>query len=414
MEKSQKPTTNKVFISSTFEDLESYRYAAQDVIESLGLTPLLSEHFGAVEVSVNEASMQRLNEAHLLIVIVGHRYGWVPDEGESGEVKKSVTWLECERARERGIDVIPFLLDNDFGWPTKRPKEEGHSRYHLSEFKKWLGEIAIYLNFTTVDDFKARLTQALLQWQKNQLLDQNIDQVNKRKTKLLPDIDWVEIPAGTFLYGKKGEEQKQSLDRFQIARYPITNCQYQTFIDSGGYEDEQWWFEIIRDEPAEPRWHQSNRPRENISWYEAAAFCRWLSTQLGFEIRLPTEHQWEKAARGADGWKYPWGNGYRTGYANVSEKSFGQEQTTAVGVYPQNTSPYGVMDMVGNVQEWCLNKFSKLTDTTIDNSKEGRVSRGGSWKTDPANARSDDRNWVNPDFRNDGVGFRVVCVSLIR
>jgi formylglycine-generating enzyme required for sulfatase activity len=233
----------------------------------------------------------------------------------------------------------------------------------------------------------------------------------------LPDLDWVEIPAGEFLYGEK--QQRLSLDRFYIARYPITNAQYQTFIDAGGYEDEHWWSGLKKPAPEKPSWSQANRPRETVDWYEAVAFCRWLSQQLGYEIRLPTEQQWEKAARGTDGWEYPWGEGYRAGYANVYEKGAKAGpsdlgQTSAVGLYPQGVSPDGVMDLAGNVWEWCLNKYENPEDITIDESGDHRVLRGGAWYDGPENARAADRDGNSPDNRYNGRGFRVVCVSPIK
>ena len=118
-----------------------------------------------------------------------------------------------------------------------------------------------------------------------------------------------EVPGGDFLF----REQKVSafVDAFQIARYPITNAQYQAFIDSGGYRTDRWWVGLAQrvEQPPVPRWSQPNRPRTDVSWFEAVAFCRWLSSALAMEIRLPTETEWEKAARGTDGREYPWGDG---------------------------------------------------------------------------------------------------------
>jgi formylglycine-generating enzyme required for sulfatase activity len=237
--------------------------------------------------------------------------------------------------------------------------------------------------------------------------------------KLLPDIDWVEVPGGEFIYGEEKQQQQLTLESFFIARYPITNAQYQTFIDDGGYEDEHWWRGLERQSsPEESSWNQPNRPRETVSWYEAVAFCRWLSQQLGYEIGLPSEQQWEKAARGTDGRKYPWGNGYRAGFANVDEKETKAgpsylEQTSAVGLYRQGASPYGLMDMAGNVWEWCLNKYDDLEETAIDASGGSRVLRGGAWDRNPEYARSANRSGALPDLRFSPWGFRVVCASPI-
>jgi formylglycine-generating enzyme required for sulfatase activity len=148
------------------------------------------------------------------------------------------------------------------------------------------------------------------------------------------------------------------------------------------------------------------------------AFCRWLSRQLGYEVRLPTERQWEKAARGTDGREYPWGNSYRTGFANVNEQKTvagpsALDQTIAVGLYPQGASPYGVMDMAGNISEWCLNKSPEPDYSAIDVSGQGRVTRGGYQSSDPDNARTAHRIGARPDEQIRLFGFRVVCESPI-
>ncbi len=138
-------------------------------------------------------------------------------------------------------------------------------------------------------------------------------------TLLVPDIVWVHIPAGEFVYGDGDEQTTRFLEAFEIARYPVTNAQYQCFIDDGGYEDEQWWQGLEKPEMDQSRWPQGNRPRTNVDWYEATAFTHWLSARLDQAIRLPHEYEWEKAARGEKGLEYPWGNSYQAGNANVNE-----------------------------------------------------------------------------------------------
>jgi formylglycine-generating enzyme required for sulfatase activity len=229
-----------------------------------------------------------------------------------------------------------------------------------------------------------------------------------------PDIDWVEIPAGEFIYGEGDEQQSIHLDRYYISRYPITNAQFQAFIDAGGYNSEEWWRDIVKVQPVEPHWKLANRPRETVSWYEAVAFCRWLGQSLRVDIRLPTEQQWEKAARGEDGREYPWGDGYLAGAANINETvdNIGpnnQDQTTAVGLYPQGGSPSGGQDMSGNVWEWCLNKDNTQASVETDSSGDERVLRGGSWLGSPEDARSALRFRFYPGFQDGNFGFRVLC-----
>ncbi len=238
----------------------------------------------------------------------------------------------------------------------------------------------------------------------------------RSETLLIPDIAWVEIPGGPFIYQ---DGQRLDLPPFRIAKYPVTNCQYQTFIDAGGYDDERWWQDLVKPEPEVSRWPQPNRPKTNLNWYEAVAFCRWLSVIEDFEIRLPDEQEWEKAARGPKGLVYPWGNEYRSGFANIDEK-YGNtgpwylEQTVAVGLYPNGQSSYGVEDQSGNVWEWCLNKYDDPDVRTPDMNGGRRVLRGGSWIDDTDDARSVHRDGYYPDDRYDSWGFRVLSSLPIR
>jgi formylglycine-generating enzyme required for sulfatase activity len=221
----------------------------------------------------------------------------------------------------------------------------------------------------------------------------------------------VKIPAGTFIYGEKENQQEINLDEFHIGRYPITNCQYQCFIDAGGYEDERWWLGLIKPEPSQSPWEQPNRPRTNVDWYEAVAFTRWLSAKMDQTIRMPTEQEWEKAARGTYWREYPWDNEYINGYANLDERNNEGDyvvQTTAVGLYPMNVSQYGVRDMTGNIWEWCQFKSNQQEEVTYVTRGDKRVIRGSSWDIKPEHARISDRDWYYKGFRDNRIGFRLV------
>ena len=233
------------------------------------------------------------------------------------------------------------------------------------------------------------------------------------RTLRVPDIAWIEIPPGHF---RHQDAETLELPAFWIARYPVTNRQFQAFVDDGGYRDDRWWRDLRQPQPEASRWPQGNRPRTNVDWYEAVAFTRWLGERLGLPegaLRLPTEAEWERAARGAAGRLYPWGNEYRPGYANVDETA-GQagpwylRQTTAMGVYPHGASPEGVEDLSGGVWNWCLSRVDDPGDTWVDTSGDLRALRGGSWLNNPDDARADARHWNHPDFRLLNIGFRVL------
>ena len=228
-----------------------------------------------------------------------------------------------------------------------------------------------------------------------------------------PDIDWVTIPAKPFIYqGKK----HPALPAFRIARYPVTNAQFNAFIDAGEYDDDRWWDGMSKRIPApdKPEWDEPNSPRETVTWYEAIAFCRWLSQRLDQPVTLPTEEQWERAASGTIGSTFPWGNDYQSGHANIDEQAqndgpYDLGQTSAVGIYTEGASPEGALDMSGNVWEWCLNVYGNPRKVQTLGA-EARVLRGGSWRYNPEYACAAARGGLDPDYSLNNFGFRVCGV----
>ncbi len=213
----------------------------------------------------------------------------------------------------------------------------------------------------------------------------------------------VEVPAGEFLYGD--DKLKENIDySFLIDVYPVTNSQYKKFIAAGGYTNEEilkkCWTEKGRkwreaENVTQPgywhdeKWNQPDHPVVGVSSYEAEAYAKWAGK------RLPTEKEWEKAARGTDGRVYPWGDEFDKEKCNTYESGLGR--TTRVILYPNGISPYGCYDMAGNVWEW--------TDSWYEKDKT-RVLRGGSWGNEGDFCRCASRNGLNPNYRNNGVGFR--------
>lgn len=229
----------------------------------------------------------------------------------------------------------------------------------------------------------------------------------------LPDIAWAEFDDGLpFIYQ---DAEHPGLPPFALSRYLVTHRQFQAFVEApDGYADRRWWagFEDQHaTAPRSARWPEPNCPRETVTWFEAVAFCRWLSVRLGEDIRLPNEREWERAARGRDGWQYPsaaWD--YPVGHANGDERRVEGgtylQRTCAVGLYPQGaTREGGVLDMAGNVDEWCLGYAGDLINRAV-----GLF--GGSWNCNPEFLRASySEAYLLPGGESSNTGFRVCRVS---
>jgi formylglycine-generating enzyme required for sulfatase activity len=236
------------------------------------------------------------------------------------------------------------------------------------------------------------------------------------------------IPAGEFLMGsdpKKDEDARDNekpqhtlyLPDYYLAKTPVTNAQYAAFVEASGHGRPRHW------EGRKPPSGKEDHPVVYVSWRDAVDYCNWLAEVTGKAYRLPSEAEWEKAARGTDGRIYPWGNGRDPKRCNSWEG--GRQETTPVGAYSQGASPYGLLDMVGNVWEWTQTlwgkerdkpdfKYPYKPDDGRENLKAGndvrRVFRGGSWRSLQRDARCASRGTNIPVGLYVGVGFRV-CVA---
>jgi formylglycine-generating enzyme required for sulfatase activity len=257
----------------------------------------------------------------------------------------------------------------------------------------------------------------------------------------LPDISWVDIPAGDFLFGSYMGDLTANMNEmpqavyampdYAVSRYPITYAQYAAFVNGNGYANSRYWTQAglrwrgNRRQPDvswnDPKWHISNHPVIGVTWYEAVAFTRWLTERLGYEVWLPSEMEWEKAARGPDGRRFPWGNQFFGNHANCVQalqpdpfrrqtEVVGLGRTSAVGIFPEGASPYGVLDMCGNVWEWCVSAWRDSYDDPDNTAYEGRmprVVRGGSWNEREGNTRVAARQGVAPETADTALGFRI-------
>jgi hypothetical protein len=217
------------------------------------------------------------------------------------------------------------------------------------------------------------------------------------------------VPAGRYPFGDDGVTVEIA-EPFRIARYPVTNSQYQAFMEDGGYRDRQWW--------SEPGWAwlQKAGARERMSWRDSrfngptqpvVGVCFWEAEACAAWAggRLPREEEWEAAARGPEGHAYPWGDDWQDGICNTREAGLGA--TSPVGLFPGSRQrPLALEDMAGNVFEWCASLYDEKK-----RDDGPRVLRGGSWLGSQVNARCANRNWYDPGDRFYYVGFRVVCSS---
>ncbi len=235
----------------------------------------------------------------------------------------------------------------------------------------------------------------------------------------LPDM--VAIPGGTFGMGADGERHKVRVKPFRLSRYPVTNAQFARFAKDG-YNNDAYWTPAGREwrkrtgQPrgllGDPVWGIANRPVVGITWYEAVAYANWLKAKTGKPFRLPTEAEWEQAAAGTDGRRYPFGSRASKNIANIRETGIGQ--TAAVGIFPEDRTPEGLYDMGGNVWEWCSSLAKKYPykagDGREDLKAEGaRILRGGAYDSPRRTIHCTQRRPVEPHARVSLIGFRVAC-----
>ena len=382
-----------------------------------------------------EAIIDGVSRCQILVLVFSgntHRSQWVRDE--------------ITLALNRNIKIIPFRIEN--------VSPQGALRI-LQVRCQWIDAFTPHL-----EQHLDRLTQAvrthLARAGKKQSQPEERIETDKKESQrgIPPDLKAVEarakvnvikningedlyeadfgdglimvyIPPGKFTMGSnEGNESEKPphdvyLDGYWLGKTEVTFDQYDRFCE-----------ETKKTKPPDEGWGRGRRPVINISWHDADAYCKWLSEKIGLEFKLPSEAQWEKAARGSDGREYPWGNDTPSGdKLNFADKQLwlkkkydwadqdiddGYAYTAPVGSYPAGASPYGLLDMAGNVWEWCTDwydkkYYEKSPDRNPPGPSEGagRVLRGGSWFYDSPDCRAASRDGAPPDHRADSAGVRL-------
>ncbi len=237
----------------------------------------------------------------------------------------------------------------------------------------------------------------------------------------LPEIDWIEIPAGPFVFGKERKTCHAITQPYCLSRFPVTVLQYRAFVEAGGYDEERFWTKVgwqwrTRERVTSPydcgpAFQVLNHPQGGVTWFEAMAFCRWLSERLSRPVSLPSEMEWERAARHTDGREFPWENAVKSAESRCNSSEAGLDHTSPVGMFPAGVAVCGAHDMSGNVWEWCRTKVCEPDHDgpQNDEGEDHRVLCGGSWGFEASNARCAVRGRPHPHFLDDYIGFRVVA-----
>ena len=341
---------------------------------------------------------EQVAECDVFLAVIGR--DWMKKQGSKGKSRLEdpgdFVRIELESALKRNIPVIPVLVRGVSIPPAERLPA---SIQDLS-----------YRNGISVrpdPDFHRDIDR-LIEYLKHQI--QGLKEHRKEPVSRFVELphtqtlaDMVKVPKGPFLYGE--DRIRETMDHdYWIDKYPVTNEKYRAFILTDGYGNQVYWSEegwkwkteenIINPKHwNDTEWNKADHPVVGVSYFEAEAYAKWAGK------RLPTEREWEKAARGEDGREYPWGEGFDKTKCNSAEARL--DHTTPVTQYPNGVSPYGCHDMAGNVWEWCSNWYE-------EEKKDSLVIRGGSWDIKPVGLRVSNRYGLNAVNRHSVIGFRLV------
>jgi len=381
-----------VFISYSSKDRESAERLATDLRASGA-----GVWFDQWEINVGDSITQKINDGihdndYLAVVLS-------PASVASPWVRKELNAAMMKELNRRSVVVLPILY-RDCKIPALIADK------HYADFRK---------------SYQAGFSEVV-----RVLAPEPMERRRPIEPRAVPPIvlerlqpfepEMVLIPAGEFLMGSdpsidkyaRDSEQPQHtlyLPDYHLAKPPVTNAQYAAFVQATGHEQPRHW------KGGKPPRDKEDHPLVYVSWHDAVAYCRWLAEVTGKSYGLPSEAEWEKGARGSDGRLWPWGNQWDAERCNTWVG--GKGDTTPVGAYPEGASPYGLLDMAGNVWEWTRSLYRDYPYDPEDGREDVRakgdlVLRGGSWYLYRDFARCVERHWYLPLHSYYHLGFRLV------
>lgn len=427
------PEQKTVFISYPSESWNFAQRIAKD-LESHLEQPIFIDTHSIDQSNFREAIINNLRNSSVMILIVT-QYTFEDINADDDWVR-----LEIRTALENKIPIV-LACEGDCSLPEKLPPDVHDVQdQHGIDFPRnyYASAIDRLVNFLV----RLKVTTRKLNVPQSVIAP---SQLTKSTSGVISSIDflpqpfkWIDISAGKVTLANNGiyssslrsyphgTDKTFDVPAFSMSQYPITNSQFAEFVRAGSYTKREYWTDAGWNERRklkliEPyyktwrdkQWNNDTQPVVGIKWYEAVAFCLWLSQLTGETVMLPTEQQWQRAAQGDDGRVYPWGNNWEESLCRnrVGKHKETLQNTGLVTDYdPGGNSPFGVSDMSGNVWEWCVTNYEtgSIDIEAIKRADDKIALRGGSWRDDkPEYFECSYRSWSNPDHFDVSIGFRI-------